>query len=69
MMGNWVASCDVLVGGCSVYNHVYHPQIPQSESQPCTLELQGVIRFDPDVNELYFCNGLQWKVGVYRIIL
>lgn len=33
--------------------------IPLS-AEPCTLELQGVIRFDSILNKLYFCNGSQW---------
>ena len=39
-------------------------QIPRSESQPCTLELQGVIRFDPVINKLYFCDGSEWMVYI-----
>lgn len=35
--------------------------IPRSESEPCTLKLQGVIRFDPVLNNLYFCNGSEWR--------
>lgn len=37
-------------------------QIPRPDSEPCTDDLQGVIRFDPVSKQLYFCDGSQWTV-------
>lgn len=37
-------------------------QVPMFESEPCSEELQGVIRFDPTTKQLYFCDGEEWLV-------
>lgn len=43
--------------------HTTCMQIPREDSEPCVEELQGVIRFDDETKQLYFCNGTHWTVS------
>lgn len=47
-----------------IFNAFLHHlfQVALNSSEPCTVQLQGVIRFDPTQKKLYYCNCIEWKV-------